>query len=347
MVFAGDRYSNPRILNSVTPNPGKIRLQSGMTRPTILLIGANGQVGFALQSALSSLGEVVTCTRAELDLKLLKYKPYLISDLVQKVRPTFIVNASGYTAVDKAESETELNRILNATVPKLLAQAANETGACVLHYSTDYVFDGTKNGFYFENDLTNPLSEYGHAKLQGEIAVANACSRHLIIRTCWVMSTRGRNFLKIMLKLGLAGSQLRVVADQIGAPTSAKLIANATRQLLEAMLAAPASDPRWGLYHLAASGQTSWFYYAQYVLTQARERGWPIKVPPDGIEAIATADYPVAAPRPHNSKLDTSKIRQTFNLVLPDWTEGVDDVLAELWAQYSVSAQEPSQGHLR
>ena len=344
-----------------------------MSRPTILLIGANGQVGFALQTALSRIGDVVVCTRAELDLGEVATKPHLISDLVQRIRPAVIINASAYTAVDKAESETELARTLNAVVPGLLAQAANEVGACMVHYSTDYVFDGTKKGSYQEKDQTNPLSVYGQTKLQGEQAVAQACARHLIIRTCWVVSAHGGNFLKTMLKLGLERDHLRVVADQIGAPTSAKLIAQTTSKLLEAMLltsatvsasapapvsvsasasapatsSAPAVDPRWGLYHLAASGQTSWFYYAQYVLSQAREIGWPIKVEPDRIEAIATADYPVAAPRPHNSKLDTSKIRQTFNVDLPDWTEGVDDVLAELWAQYSAASQEPPQGLAR
>ena len=315
-----------------------------MSRPTILLIGANGQVGFALQTALSHMGEVVACTRAELDLGEVATKPHLVSDLVQAIRPSVIVNASAYTAVDKAESETEQARTLNAVVPGLLAQAANDVGACMVHYSTDYVFDGTKKGSYQEQDQTNPLSVYGQTKLQGEQAVAKACARHLIMRTSWVVSAHGGNFLKTMLKLGLERDHLRVVADQIGAPTSAKLIAQTTSQLLEAMLLAPGTDPRWGLYHLAASGQTSWFYYAQYVLSQARARGWPIKVADDNIEAIATADYPVAAPRPHNSKLDTSKIRKTFNVVLPDWTEGVDDVLAELFKQYSASSQESPQG---
>ena len=315
-----------------------------MSRPTILLIGANGQVGFALQTALSHMGEVVACTRAELDLGEVATKPHLVSDLVQAIRPSVIVNASAYTAVDKAESETEQARTLNAVVPGLLAQAANEVGAYMVHYSTDYVFDGTKKGSYQEQDQTNPLSVYGQTKLQGEQAVAKACARHLIMRTSWVVSAHGGNFLKTMLKLGLERDHLRVVADQIGAPTSAKLIAQTTSQLLEAMLLAPGTDPRWGLYHLTASGQTSWFYYAQYVLSQARARGWPIKVADDNIEAIATADYPVAAPRPHNSKLDTSKIRQTFNVLLPDWTEGVDDVLAELFKQYSASSQESPQG---
>ena len=301
-----------------------------MSRPTILLLGANGQVGHALQTALAALGTVTACTRAELDLDVAYAQPQLVLDLVQKTRPNVIVNAAAYTAVDRAESDPEQGRTLNAVLPGLLAQAASDVGACIVHYSTDYVFDGTKKGSYREQDQTNPLSMYGQTKLQGEQAVAKACARHLILRTSWVVSAHGGNFLKTMLRVGQERDSLRVVADQIGAPTSANLIAQTTRQLLVEMLAQPANDPRWGIYHLTAGGQTSWFYYAQYVLSQAREKGWPIKVAPESIEAIATADYPVAAKRPHNSKLDTSKIRQTFGVVLPDWTEGVDEVLAQL-----------------
>jgi len=301
-----------------------------MSRPTILLLGANGQVGHALQTALAALGTVTACTRAELDLGVANAQPQLVLDLVQKIRPDIIVNAAAYTAVDQAESDPEHARTLNAVLPGVLAQAASEVGACIVHYSTDYVFDGTKKGSYWEQDQTNPLSVYGQTKLQGEQAVAKACLRHLILRTSWVVSAHGGNFLKTMLRIGQERDSLRVVADQIGAPTSAKLIAQTTRQLLEVMLAQPASDPRWGIYHLAAGGQTSWFYYAQYVLSQAREKGWAIKVAPESIEAITTADYPVAAKRPHNSKLDTSKIRETFGVVLPEWTEGVGEVLAQL-----------------
>ncbi len=301
-----------------------------MSRPTILLLGANGQVGHALQTALAVLGTVIACTRAELDLGAASAQPQLVFDLVQKTRPDVIVNAAAYTAVDQAESDPELARTINAVLPGLLAQAASDTGACIVHYSTDYVFDGTKKGSYREQDQTNPLSVYGQTKLQGEQAVAKACARHLILRTSWVVSAHGGNFLKTMLRVGQERDSLRVVADQIGAPTSANLIAQTTRHLLVEMLAQPASDPRWGVYHLAAGGQTSWFYYAQYVLSQAREKGWPIKVSSESIEAIATADYPVAAKRPHNSKLDTSRLRETFGVVLPDWTEGVDEVLAHL-----------------
>lgn len=304
-----------------------------MSRPIILLLGANGQVGYALQSALADVGEVVACTRAMLDLNEVSAHPQLMQDLVYKFQPSVIINAAAYTAVDKAESDPESARTLNAVLPGLLAQAASEVGACLVQYSTDYVFDGTKKGAYQEHDQTNPVSVYGQTKLQGEQAVAASCARHLILRTSWVVGAHGGNFLKTMLKLGLERDSLRVVADQIGAPTSANLIAQATRQLLQIMLLQPANDPRWGVYHLAASGQTSWFYYAQYVLTQARALGWPVRVDPDAIEPIATADYPVAAKRPLNSRLDTNKIRQVFGVTLPDWTAGVDEVLAQLKAQ--------------
>jgi len=334
MVPADRRAGNAGVLN--------IRLQSGMPKPTILLLGANGQVGHALQDALAPLGVVIACTRAELDLSDTALQPELVSQLVQKIRPAVIINATAYTAVDQAESEPELARTLNAVVPGLIAQAANEVGACLVHYSTDYVFDGTKKGVYREQDQTNPVSVYGLTKLQGERAVEQACARHLILRTCWVVGAHGGNFLKTMLRVGQERDSLRVVADQIGAPTSAKLIAQTTKTLLDTMLSQPATDPRWGTYHLAASGQTSWFYYAQYVLSQAREQGWAIKVAPEAIEAIATSDYPVAAKRPQNSKLDTSKIRQTFGVDLPEWTQGVDEVLAEL--SLEKSSRTPSSG---
>ena len=301
-----------------------------MSRPTILLLGANGQVGYALQTALASLGQVIACTRTQLDLNTVNDEPQRVLDLVQKARPQIIVNAAAYTAVDQAESDPEHARTLNAVLPGLLAQAASAVGACLVHYSTDYVFDGTKKGSYREQDQTNPVSVYGQTKLQGEQAVSKACARHLILRTSWVVGAHGGNFLKTMLRVGQERDSLRVVADQIGAPTTANLIAQTTRHLLDQMHSQPATDSRWGLYHLVAGGQTSWFYYAQYVLSQAREKGWPIQVTPESIEAITTADYPVPAKRPQNSKLDTSKIRDTFRVVLPDWMKGVDEVLAEL-----------------
>ena len=301
-----------------------------MTQHSILLLGANGQVGHALKTSLAPLGDVTACTRAELDLSLADNLPEAIAALVARVKPAVIVNATAYTAVDQAESEPARAQLLNAQVPGLLARAAQAVGACMVHYSTDYVFDGRQSEPYRETDLANPLSVYGRTKLQGEQAVALACRRHLILRTSWVFSAHGGNFLKTMLKAGQERDSLRVVADQFGAPTSARLLAQATADILAQMLGQPAEDPRWGLYHLVAAGQTNWHAYAQYVLSQARSAGWPVKVDPAHIAAIAAADYPVAAVRPMSSRLNTQKIQQVFGLTLPDWTQGVDEVLADL-----------------
>jgi len=301
----------------------------------ILLIGGNGQVGHALKSSLQVLGEVVVCPRAELDLSVVRSAMDAgadcpVSALVSRVKPSIIVNATAYTAVDRAETEIELAHTINAVAPELLAKAAHAVGACMVHYSTDYVYAGTKKSPYVETDETQPLSAYGRSKLAGERAVAEACPRHLIFRTSWVVSAHGGNFLKTMLKLAQERDALRVVADQIGAPTSAVLIAETTTQILSQMAGQPADDPRWGLYHLTAGGATNWHAYASYVITQARAAGWPIKVADDAIAAIRTEDYPLAATRPMSSCLDTCKIRQTFGVSLPDWRVGVDEVLVAL-----------------
>lgn len=292
----------------------------------ILLVGGNGQVGHALKAALEPLGELVVVTRAELDLSDLS----AIVPLVTQVKPSIIMNATAYTAVDRAETETELAHAINAVAPGLLAQAAHEVGACMVHYSTDYVYAGTKASPYVETDETQPLSAYGRSKLSGERAVAEACPRHLIFRTSWVVGAHGGNFLKTMLKLAQERDALRVVADQVGAPTSADLIVETTTTILSMMVEQPANDPRWGIYHLTAGGQTNWHAYASYVIAQARAAGWPIKVADDAIAAIRTEDYPVAATRPMNSCLDTIKVRQTFGVSLPDWRVGVDGVLSQL-----------------
>jgi len=281
----------------------------------ILLIGGNGQVGHALKSSLQALGEVVVLTRAELDLSVVgtdNGANFPISALVSRLKPNVVVNATAYTAVDRAETEIELAHTINAIAPGLLAKAAHAVGACMVHYSTDYVYAGTKNSPYVESDETQPLSSYGRSKLAGEHAVAVACPRHLIFRTSWVVGAHGGNFLKTMLKLAQERDALRVVADQVGAPTSAALIAETTTQILGQMAGQPADDPRWGVYHLTAGGETNWHAYASYVIARARDAGWPIKVADHAIEAIRTKDYPVAATRPMNSCLDTSKIRQAF-----------------------------------
>ena len=298
---------------------------------TILLLGANGQVGHALQTSLNSLGKVVACTRAQLDFdQTPEQVGRALGALMQQHQPTVVVNASAYTAVDRAQTEPELAQRINALAPGLIAQAAQAAGACVVHYSTDYVFKGDQLTPYVETDATAPQSVYGQSKLAGEQAVAGGCARHLIFRTSWVVSAHGGNFLKTMLKLAQERDALSVVSDQVGAPTSAALLASITTQVLQALLAQPGLDPRWGLYHLTASGHTNWHAYACYVIAQARRAGWPIKVQDEAIKPIATKDYPVAAARPLNSRLDTGKLCQAFGLTLPDWRVGVDEVLRAL-----------------
>ena len=298
---------------------------------TILLLGANGQVGHALQTSLNSLGKVVACTRAQLDFdQTPEQVGRALGALMQQHQPTVVVNASAYTAVDRAQTEPELAQRMNALAPGLIAQAAQAADACVVHYSTDYVFKGDQLTPYVETDATAPQSVYGQSKLAGEQAVAGGCARHLIFRTSWVVSAHGGNFLKTMLKLAQERDALSVVSDQVGAPTSAALLASITTQVLQALLAQPGLDPRWGLYHLTASGHTNWHAYACYVIAQARRAGWPIKVQDEAIKPIATKDYPVAAARPLNSRLDTGKLCQAFGLTLPDWRVGVDEVLRAL-----------------
>lgn len=298
---------------------------------SILLFGTNGQVGHALQTSLARLGEVIACKREQIDFS---QSPEVIAAalkvLTQQHKPAIIVNATAYTAVDRAQSEPDLAQRINATTPGLIARAANEAGACVVHFSTDYVFKGDKSEPYVETDLTDPQSVYGQSKLDGERAVASACARHLIFRTSWVVSAHGGNFLKTMLKLAQERDVLNVVSDQVGAPTSANLLATVTTQILQALVEQPQTDPRWGLYHLVASGYTNWHAYACYVIAQARAAGWPIKLQDQAIHPIATKDYPVAAPRPLNSRLDTHKLCKAFHLKLPDWRVGVDEVLLTL-----------------
>ena len=298
---------------------------------SILLFGANGQVGHALQASLRRLGQVTACTRDQIDFS---QSPETIAaalkGLTQRHQPTVLVNATAYTAVDRAQVETELAQRINAIAPGLIAKAAQDAGACVVHYSTDYVYRGDKPEPYLETDPTDPQSVYGQSKLDGERAVASVCARHVIFRTSWVVSAHGGNFLKTMLKLAQERDTLNVVSDQVGAPTSANLIATVTAQILQALVEQPSVDPRWGLYHLVASGHTNWHAYACYVIARARIAGWPIKIQDQAIQPIATKDYPVAAPRPLNSRLDTRKLCQAFNLTLPDWRVGVDDVLQAL-----------------
>jgi dTDP-4-dehydrorhamnose reductase len=296
----------------------------------VLLIGANGQLGHTLADALKTLGEVKALTRLEADLS----DPWVLDEtlkpILQSFKPHAIVNAAAYTAVDKAETEHDLARRVNAHSVGLLAQLAQSVNAVLVHYSTDYVFDGSGTRPWVEDDETNPLSVYGQTKWLGEKSVAQHCARHLILRTSWVVGVHGNNFLKTMLRLAAERDALRVVADQIGAPTSTQLLAQVTLSMLKTMLQAESNDKRFGTYHVAASGETSWHAYAQYVIAGAVRRGVQLKVKPESIEPIETSAYPLPAPRPANSRLNTDKVRTNFGVSLSPWQEGVDAILDEL-----------------
>jgi len=292
----------------------------------ILLTGKHGQVGFELQRALAPLGEVHAVDYTECDLA----DAAAISALVRSVRPDLIVNPAAYTGVDKAESEPELAHAINAIAPGVLGEEAAKLGAWVVHYSTDYVFDGTKLGAYAEDDLTNPLGVYGRTKRDGEIALRESGARRLIFRTSWVVGAHGNNFAKTILRLALEREQLNVVADQYGAPTSAALLADVTAQLVRQRQREGVGRFPYGLYHLVAGGDTTWCEYARFVVSEALAAGRSLKLAPNAIRGIPSSEYPTAAMRPANSRLDTGKLRRTFNFVLPDWQNGVRHVLQQI-----------------
>lgn len=292
----------------------------------ILLLGKGGQVGWELQRSLAPLGELVALGTDSTEYCGDFGNPEGIVATVRAVRPDVIVNAAAHTAVDKAEGEPAFCRLLNTEVPGLLAREAATLGALLVHYSTDYVFDGTGETPWSEDDPTGPLSVYGQSKLDGEIAIQAAGCRHLIFRTSWVYAARGGNFAKTMLRLARERERLSVVADQIGAPTGAELIADVTAH---AIVAAQARPVLTGVYHLAAAGFTSWHGYASYVIGQARRSGVAITVADDHIVAVGSDAFPAPAPRPKNSRLATDKLQRAFQLVLPPWQHGVARMLTE------------------
>jgi len=296
----------------------------------ILLFGKGGQVGWELQRSLAPLGEVIALDHDSTSLCGNFADLAGLAATIRAVAPDVIVNAAAHTAVDKAESEPELARALNALAPGVLADEAQKLGAWLLHYSTDYVFDGSGDTPRRESDPTGPLSVYGRTKLEGEQAVAR-CSRHLIFRTSWVFAARGANFAKTMLRLAGERESLSVIADQVGAPTGAELLADVTAHALRTVRSRPADFADLaGVYHLVAGGETSWHGFACHVLEYARSRGQHLKVAPDAVRAITTADYPTPARRPLNSRLDTTRLRQTFGVCLPDWKIAVDRMLDEI-----------------
>ena len=292
----------------------------------ILLFGKGGQVGWELQRSLAPLGQVIALDHDSTGLCGSFANLEGLAETVSKVAPDVVVNAAAYTAVDKAEAEVELARTINARAPAVLAAEAQKLGAWLVHYSTDYVFDGSGSAPWREDDVTGPLSVYGVTKREGEQAVAR-CARHLIFRTSWVYAARGANFAKTMLRLAQERDQLRVIDDQIGAPTGAELLADVTAHAIRNIQTQPKLA---GLYHLVAGGETSWHGYAQFVIDQARHAGQTVRVKPEAIEAIPTSAYPTPAQRPLNSRLDTRKLQEAFGLQLPDWRLGVERVITEM-----------------
>jgi dTDP-4-dehydrorhamnose reductase len=297
----------------------------------ILLLGKNGQVGWELQRSLAPLGELIALDRHSTshcgDISNLTG----LADTVRKLRPDVIVNAAAHTAVDKAQSEPDMAHTLNALAPEILAIEAAKLGAWLVHYSTDYVFDGSGDTPWVETDATGPLSVYGASKLEGEQRIAQHCPRHLIFRTSWVYAARGGNFAKTMLRLGQERDQLTVINDQFGAPTGADLIADVTAHAIRhvGQNSSQAADLA-GIYHLVASGCTTWFDYANHVLAHIKQAHSAINIKAEKVTPVASSAFKTSATRPHNSRLATAKLQRSFGLTLPAWQSGVNRMLDEI-----------------
>jgi dTDP-4-dehydrorhamnose reductase len=292
---------------------------------TILLIGRNGQVGWELQRSLAPLGQVIALGREGMDLS----HPDSIRQAIRDANPAIIVNAAGYTAVDKAETEADLAVRINGLAPGIMAEEAARIGALFVHYSTDYVFDGAKNAPYLENDATNPLSSYGRSKLAGEAAVRASGARHLIFRTSWVYSARGNNFVRLLLRLARERNELRIVNDQVGAPTWARSIADLTGRILEVYCDNPGRREEFGgLYHLTARGAVSRFDFAEAIFARAKSMNARFKAPK--LIPIPASDYPLPARRPANSRLSTAKLATAFGVAPPRWDVALRQCLEEM-----------------
>jgi dTDP-4-dehydrorhamnose reductase len=287
----------------------------------ILILGKQGQVAWELQRTLASLGNITVFGSQDLDLA----NPDMIRTQVRSIQPDIIVNAAAYTAVDKAETESELCMSINAVAPGILAELARESQALLVHYSTDYVFDGTKTGAYSETDPTNPISVYGASKLAGEQAIIQVDCAHLIFRTTWVYGNRGKNFLLTILRLAAAKQELKIVADQIGAPTWSRSISEATAQII-AQCRHDRSSIK-GLYNLSAAGKTSWHGFANQIVDRSRSIDPELQLAIEQILPIPATDYPTPAQRPANSVLDNSKILAEFGVQLPDWKLSLEQCL--------------------
>lgn len=294
----------------------------------ILLTGVNGQVGHALKIKLSQY-EVIALSREQLDLT----KTDDIKRIVREIKPDLIINPAAYTAVDKAESEPELAYAINATAPQMLAEEAARLNAALIQFSTDYIYDGSKSSAYTETDAVNPVSVYGKSKLAGEDAIRAVGLPHLILRTSWVYGAYGKNFLKTILRLAAERDSLRIVGDQVGAPTSSACIADALVQLVDDWQFS--DENQTGVYHFSNAGVTSWHGFACEIVSEYNRlvttKHWPVlKVTVDNIAAITTADYPTPAARPANSRLANTKLKNTFNVELPSWQQGLQQVMQAL-----------------
>jgi dTDP-4-dehydrorhamnose reductase len=293
----------------------------------ILLLGKNGQVGWELQRSLAPLGELIALDSKSEEMCGDLNNLQGLTETIRSVAPNIIVNAAAHTAVDKAESEIGLARTINGLAPAMLAQEAKRLGAWLIHYSTDYVFDGSGEQAWKESDNTGPLNVYGSTKLEGEQFIHMSGCKHLIFRTSWVYGARGGNFAKTMLRLAGERDSLSVINDQIGAPTGADLLADITAHALRTVQSKPELS---GLYHIVADGETSWHGYARFVIQQAQEAGVAMWITPEDIQAVPTSAYNTPAKRPLNSRLDTSKFKQAFGLHLPHWQTGVTRMLTEI-----------------
>jgi dTDP-4-dehydrorhamnose reductase len=296
-----------------------------MMLPRILLLGRTGQVGSALQASLAGRGQIFAPDRAACDL----VNADQLRDVIRSARPNIVINAAAYTAVDKAEEDAEHCFGANAIAPGVIAEEAEALGAWLIHYSTDYVFDGTKETAYLEEDRPSPLNVYGRSKLAGDRAISAATDNHTIVRVGWVYGLTGRNFAKTILGLAAERDELRIVDDQVGVPTSAEFIAEVTMRIVDYGCHAGPNAGR-GLFNLAPSGKVSWHGYAVELIREAKRHGWSLRTTEDKIVPVSSEQYPTAAARPRNSLLDTRKIRQAFNLDIPDWRINLKQFISEL-----------------
>jgi dTDP-4-dehydrorhamnose reductase len=294
----------------------------------ILLTGVNGQVGHALLSKLADVS-VIALSRADLDLS----NQDAIRRVIRETKPDLIINPAAYTDVDKAESEPELTYAINQLAPKVMAEEAAKLNSVIIHFSTDYVYDGTKKTPYFETDLTNPISVYSKSKLAGEDAIRRVGVPHLILRSSWIYGAYGKNFLKTILRLAGERDSLRIVADQLGAPTSSKSIADVIIDLVDKWQ--PQLESQTGVYHLSNAGSTSWYGFSCEIVNEYNAlrdaRGWPVlKTSIENIAAITTSEYATPATRPLNSRMDNSKLKKVFDIELPSWQDSLNQVMQEL-----------------